>query len=480
MIRNGCLLLSLFTLACGPVSIGGEAIGDGPQVTGDTSGGASLSPFITDGQPDGGHPSVGMVRMGGGLCTGTLVGRRTVITAAHCISYGSMRFVAGGASYSAVRAVRHPGYSSNSLSNDIAVLVLDRDVGGIQPTPIAVSPLQVGQKLILVGYGRSSGFSNDAGTKRMGTNKISRLSSTKLWYHGTGGGISGTCNGDSGGPAFILHNGREILAGVTSYGDKYCRQYGVDTRVDAYRSWILQTAGGDVVQQGAGGGGQGPGGGGQGPGKIREGKACNGGGCAQGLTCATVYDGANLKGRYCMETCATLGSDPKCDGAEVCTSYQPGKNVCFAAQRPQSGYTNPGGGSSKPPVIKCGGAEETEALKMINTERLKNGLSSLGCAPAGLKAARDHSLDMCNKGYFSHKSPGGVGVNGRLTKAGARFSSAGENIARGFWKGGGVVKSWNASAAHRDNMRHPRWDRAALGQALCKGQSPIWTLVLLK
>jgi secreted trypsin-like serine protease len=45
--------------------------------------------------------------------------------------------------------------------------------------------------------------------------------------------------GDSGGPAFAADSeGKLFLAGVTSFGDRDCAKYGVDTRVDAYTSFI--------------------------------------------------------------------------------------------------------------------------------------------------------------------------------------------------------------------------------------------------
>lgn len=53
----------------------------------------------------------------------------------------------------------------------------------------------------------------------------------------------GTCNGDSGGPAFVTIDGTEYVAGVTSYGDSACAKVGVHTAVqDYYDSYILKIA----------------------------------------------------------------------------------------------------------------------------------------------------------------------------------------------------------------------------------------------
>jgi hypothetical protein len=51
---------------------------------------------------------------------------------------------------------------------------------------------------------------------------------------GYGDATHNTCEGDSGGPAFLMRNGKEVIAGVTSFGDQNCQVGGADTRVDAY------------------------------------------------------------------------------------------------------------------------------------------------------------------------------------------------------------------------------------------------------
>lgn len=52
---------------------------------------------------------------------------------------------------------------------------------------------------------------------------------------------TGTCNGDSGGPAYIKQNGNLYLFGVTSRGSAFCNEFGVYTNALYYRSWIDQT-----------------------------------------------------------------------------------------------------------------------------------------------------------------------------------------------------------------------------------------------
>ena len=55
---------------------------------------------------------------------------------------------------------------------------------------------------------------------------------------GVGDSRHGTCNGDSGGPAFMRIDGVETIVGVTSYGNADCSDGGFDARVDSDLAFI--------------------------------------------------------------------------------------------------------------------------------------------------------------------------------------------------------------------------------------------------
>jgi hypothetical protein len=65
---------------------------------------------------------------------------------------------------------------------------------------------------------------------------------------GAPGQDSNTCNGDSGGPAFVAVANELRLAGVTSGGDEGCAEGGesFDADVGAFRKWIEGAAGVDL------------------------------------------------------------------------------------------------------------------------------------------------------------------------------------------------------------------------------------------
>jgi secreted trypsin-like serine protease len=199
-------------------------------------------------------PAVGaLVYYGSMHCTGTLIAPRKVVTAAHCaqgVSASGMKFVLGAsisspqASLQVATLKAHPSFSSSSLTNDIALVTLAADAP-VAPLVVLteMDSSFVGRKLLFVGYGVSNGVNQTgAGQKRAVWMSIAKVSATSFSYQDAG---RNTCNGDSGGPAFVEDaSGAYLVAGVTSYGDATCQSYGVDTRVDPYLAFLGVSGGG--------------------------------------------------------------------------------------------------------------------------------------------------------------------------------------------------------------------------------------------
>ncbi len=202
---------------------------------------------IVGGQTTSAFPAVGALTRNGQMhCTGTVIGPRLVVTAAHCVSgftASSMRFVLGSklsaptATIGVASIKAHPNYDPNQITNDIGIVTLSSDAP-VTPMKImdAMGASWAGKTLTFVGFGVSNGNTQTGdGTKRFVDMAIQSVGATQFQYAVPG---KNTCNGDSGGPAFANVNGEMLVAGVTSYGDASCTQYGVDTRVDAFKSFV--------------------------------------------------------------------------------------------------------------------------------------------------------------------------------------------------------------------------------------------------
>lgn len=95
------------------------------------------------------------------------------------------------------------------------------------------------------------------------------------------------------------------------------------------------------------------------------------------------------------------------------------------------------------------------------------------------QAALNHSRDMAEQDYFSHRAPDGSMVSDRASRAGYRWQRIGENIAAGQGSAQQVVAGWLASPGHCVNIMNADFAEMGAAYAVDKGSAAgsYWTQV---
>jgi hypothetical protein len=191
-------------------------------------------------QPDETAP-VGFLRRDGALaCSGTLIGRRTVLTSAHCLSADArspLTFtLPGSPTPLAVDHARvHPAFDLSdpfSPRHDVALYVL-ASCAPVRPLPLTDRPLtagDVGKPLDWIGYGE--------GHRRAAVFPLT-LTGEDWLFSDTSDGRSIQAR-DSGGAVFLKGWDGPHLVGVVQGSDRARRRGGVAIRVDTNRDWITR------------------------------------------------------------------------------------------------------------------------------------------------------------------------------------------------------------------------------------------------
>ena len=127
----------------------------------------------------------------------------------------------------------------------------------------------------------------------------------------------------------------------------------------------------------------------------------------------------------------------------------------------------PAGATAQRPATAMG-ALEHDVLSNVNLLRHQHGLGALRLSAKLAAAARLHSAEMAQRGYFSHDSANGTSFDKRIARfyslGGKHYWSVGENL---LWSSPDVSASsaldmWLNSPEHRKILLTARWHEIGL------------------
>ncbi|NEA45402.1 CAP domain-containing protein, partial [Streptomyces sp. SID10815] len=153
-------------------------------------------------------------------------------------------------------------------------------------------------------------------------------------------------------------------------------------------------------------------------------------------------------------------------------SPSPKRTTPAPTRKPQPRPTRTATGA--PPAQPAPAGTVAQVIALVNQERSKAGCGPVTDDSRLDAAAQAHSDDMAARNFFEHTNPDGKDPGDRITAAGYRWSTYGENIARGQQSPESVMDSWMNSPGHRANILNCAFKN--LGVGVHKGSGgPWWT-----
>lgn len=228
--------------------------------------------------------------MGFNFCGAALIGKRHLLTAAHCLRNKraeQLKVVVGHADVDIAylfnnvvnveRLIVHDKFVHADWAHDIALIKVDRDVRDVKPIclPKTSQGARTYSNLVVAGWGKTSTGNQlkPSSLREVNLPQVNQADCEEAWresgvsFNQLCAGAAGrdTCTYDSGSPLMDIQtkktrnanstmNGgakrRATLVGVTSFGAANCgdaKKPGVYTRVANYLQWIRDKSGNDTT-----------------------------------------------------------------------------------------------------------------------------------------------------------------------------------------------------------------------------------------
>lgn len=158
-------------------------------------------------------PEVVKIEAGKKVCTGTIIGPRAILSAAHCVTAkaeGAHIFYLGKK-----YLVKFLSSAKKALGHDIALAITSDDIKGARFARLGKG-LAHGKQITMAGFGCTK-KGGKPGALHVGKSKVIGMDEDHILSALPNGSV--LCEGDSGGPSFVDVDGGRHLVAVSSLSD---------------------------------------------------------------------------------------------------------------------------------------------------------------------------------------------------------------------------------------------------------------------
>ena len=173
------------------------------------------------------------------FCTGIIIDKQVILTAAHCVGKNPMRLAFGANPLSghyqqrySTKTLVHPDYKGSATDdtfnsdNDLALLFVAAGVptsyNSVQLPDTTSFTRDETTQFTALGYGQTTGVEKSdssslgAGVLRSVSLQVKSVSDDALTFRVDQSSGQGICKGDSGGPALSQYQGQDYVIGIAS------------------------------------------------------------------------------------------------------------------------------------------------------------------------------------------------------------------------------------------------------------------------